>query len=52
MRGRYIAEELVNEFKLHNINFKQKEINCKDKEDFIQASTAVTNSDLYQLAEM
>jgi len=46
VRGTKLAEKLIKEFSLHNINFESPKVNVKSKEDFIEASKAITNADI------
>lgn len=52
VRGIKLAEYLVEKFKFHNINFSKRNLNIKDKEDFIESMSAISNFDLWQLADL
>jgi len=46
VRGIKLAEKLIEEFRLHNINFNDRNVNKSDKEDFIETLSAISNQDI------
>jgi len=46
-RGTRLAESLIKEFNLHNINFSKKKVDNNIIDEFIEASKAITNGDIY-----
>lgn len=51
VRGIATAERIIKEFGFHNITFKS-ELDQASKSCFIQAATAITNNDVWQLNEL